>query len=182
MKNKQQADVLQKSAEGRHRRPIPGGTSRFPPAATFSGPELEVRAEASRSAQALTWGERSGGEPGEVRRRSDPGSRGGSRASRGGRPISGGQETGGRWQIARGQGNLLVSEDRDGGGRPRLQRPERGRDGPIGIRAGMRAADGAAGEKERQRWPELADGERDAAAAAGRGGGRTGRAVAAAAR
>jgi hypothetical protein len=27
MKNKQQADVLQKSAEGRHRRPIPGGTS-----------------------------------------------------------------------------------------------------------------------------------------------------------
>jgi hypothetical protein len=30
-------DVLQKLAEGRHRRPIPGGTSLSPPAATFSG-------------------------------------------------------------------------------------------------------------------------------------------------
>jgi hypothetical protein len=30
--------------------------------------------------------------------------------------------------------------------------------------------DGAAGEEERQRWPELADGEGEAAAAAGHGG------------
>jgi hypothetical protein len=37
IKNKQQADVLQKSAEGRHRRPIPSGTSLSPPTATFSG-------------------------------------------------------------------------------------------------------------------------------------------------
>jgi hypothetical protein len=44
------------------------------------------------------------------------------------------------------------------------------------------AADGAAGEEERQQWPELADGKGEAAAAAGRGGGRPGRAAAAAAR
>jgi hypothetical protein len=108
-------------------------TSKFRPAGTFSGPELESRAEASWSPADV---DPSGSEPGEAGSTSDPGGRDGAQGRRGT-----GEEDPGRRGTARSRGRSTVLAEPGGSKLPDGSRSRRTRSRATG--AGGAGGDGS---------------------------------------